>query len=266
MSPEQAAISFLADRWRSAGVVPGDSLLVHSSLRRTLRECAEAGFRADPNTVLLSLEASVENSGTLLFPLFNFSFPETAFFDIRRTPSQMGALTEAARRRTGVIRTGHPIYSFAAIGGKSSIFSGLDNKRAYGEDSPFGLLRKIGGKIAAIDVYDHECMTFYHHVEEVMQVNYRYPKAFSGQYIDSQGRFTQRTYEIYVRDIDRGVTTDVEEAGEALWDAGLYSGHRPHVDSGMRLIDANAMFRFVQQLIQGGRALGMLYSIKPVGA
>lgn len=265
MSPEHAAISFLVDRWRSAGVAPGDFMLVHSSLSRTLRECAEAGFRADPNTVLLSLEESVGNSGTLLFPLFNFDFPDTAFFDIRQTPSQMGALTEAARTRTGVIRTGHPIYSFAAIGRHASIFSDLDNRTAYGEDSPFGVLRNMNGKIAAIDVYDYECMTFYHHVEEVMQVDYRYPKAFSGQYIDTQGRSTQRTYEIYVRDINRGVTTDVAEAGEALWDAGLYSGHRPHVGSGMRLIDADAMFRFVEQLIQAGRARGMLYSIQPVG-
>lgn len=60
-------------------------------------------------------------SGTLLFPSFNFEFTESVPFDIKTTPSHMGALTEAARMHSQAIRTGHPIYSFAAIGAAAEI-------------------------------------------------------------------------------------------------------------------------------------------------
>ncbi len=261
MVSREEAVNLLAQRWLSAGVRAGDTLLVHSSLRRTLRECKDAGFDVDPIDVLTSLQRAVGNEGTLIFPLFNFDFAKSRFFDVRKTPSRMGALTEAARQNEEAVRTGHPMYSFAVVGRQKNVFRGLDNRSGYGEDSPFALLRRLGGKIAAIDVYDSECMTFYHHVEEMMQVSYRYYKDFDGIYVDAEGIAAQKTYRLYVRDLEAGVMTDVAATGEALWEAGLYRGHKPHVDSGMRLIDAESMYAFVRQIIIDGRALGNLYSI-----
>ena len=122
-----------------------------------------------------------------MLPLFNFDFPTTKVFDIRHTPSQMGALTEVARKRPDVVRTGHPIYSFAIFGKEKNKFNGLVNESGYGENSPFGILHKIDGKIASLDLEDQNSMTFYHYIEESMNVSYRYFKNFSGTYIDSCG-------------------------------------------------------------------------------
>ena len=54
-----------------------------------------------------------------------------------------------------------------------------------------------------------------------------------------------KTYKIYVRDLDKGVLTDVNPAGELLWKAGLYSGYRPMTGSGLRLINSQKMFKFI---------------------
>ena len=102
-------------------------------------------------------------SKELIVPLFNF--------DIRNTPSQMRALTEVARKRFGTIRISHSIYSFAVLGKEKKMFDGLVNESSYGEDSPFGRLHKLDGKIASLDLEDQNSMTFYHYVEETLMVD-----------------------------------------------------------------------------------------------
>lgn len=46
-----------------------------------------------------------------------------------------------------------------------------------------------------------------------------------------------------------------------MWNAGLYSGFRPKEGPGLRIINAQSMFNFVEGLIDNGKALGTLYSI-----
>lgn len=200
--------------------------------------------------------------GTLVLPLFNFDFAQGVAFDIRSTPSHMGVLTEIGRTWPGAVRTGHPIYSFAAIGARADDFAGVDNKSGYGADSPFAIVRELGGEIAALDLPDQHSMTFYHHVEEMHRVDYRLFKTFSGRYTDAHGCTEQRDYQLFVRDIDRGVVTSVERMGERLWQKGLYRGDRPLHDAGLRIIDANAMFEEVSQVIRNGEAQDFLYRIQ----
>lgn len=194
-------------------------------------------------------------------PLFNFDFTQDVPFDIRHTPSQMGALSEAARLHPKAVRTGHPIYSFAAIGAEASRFASVDNRSGYGADSPFALLRELGGKIAMLDVADQGAMTFYHHIEEMMGVDYRYMKRFSGEYIDAAGEHSLRSYDLYVRDLARGVETWVEPCGDWLQQSGYYHGDQPRQGCGLRWIWACQMFDLVSELISSGQAEGMLYRI-----
>jgi aminoglycoside 3-N-acetyltransferase len=251
----------LSRQWISCGVEPGDTLLVHSDVRRTLRTARKAGVALTPRDVLESFLEAVGPGGTLLLPLFNFDFTRGQPFDIRHTPSQMGALTEAGRQYEGRVRTGHPIYSFAAIGARAALFQGVNNRSGYADDSPLGLLRRLDGRIAVLDLDDQDSMTFYHHVEEMRQVPYRFFKEFRGTYIDESGHADERTYTLFVRDIERGVLTDVNPAGELLWNAGVYRGERPRSGAGLRTVAATAMFEFVAGLIDDSRALGTLYSI-----
>ncbi len=249
----------MVENWRRCGVEPGDVLLVHSSLRRTLK-----AFKCSPGDVLSSFLEAVGPTGTLLMPLFNFDFTKGVPFDIRSTPSHMGALTESARMHPQALRSGHPIYSFAIIGPEAERFA-VDNYSGYGPDSPFAVLRELEGKIGVIDLDDQNSMTFYHHIEEMHQVPYRFHKEFTGQYTDADGSTSERTYGLFVRDLERGVLTDVNRMGERLWDEGLYRGDRMMQGAGLRTISASLMFDSVSEVIAAGRARDYLYSIEGEG-
>lgn len=259
---QREAIVRLADQWRASGVGDGDMVLLHSDIRRTLRGARRQGANLSPETLLNSFLEAVGKSGTLLLPLFNFDFARGVPFDIRSTPSQMGVLTEVARQCPSSVRTGHPIYSFAALGAQRELFRGVDNFSGYGADSPFGLLHRNGGKIAVLDLPDQNSMTFYHYVEEMLNVPYRYHKTFTGICIDAQGRPSERTCGLFVRDIEKGVQTHVDPMGELLWQQGLYSGLRPNHGSGLRVICAENMFDATAGIIRDGRALGNLYIVE----
>ena len=254
-------IEKLSKEWRAAGVSEGDVLLVHSSIRGTFKRCLKQGAKLSAVDILESFLQAVGPTGTLLLPLFNFEYTKGVPFDIRSTPSHMGALTEAGRLHPKAVRTGHPIYSFAVIGAAADQFKDIDNKCSYDDDSPFGLLRKMDGRVASLDLPDVDSMTFYHHVEEVKQVDYRFEKSFTADYTDVTGQAAKKSYSIYVRNLERGVLADMNPAGEMMWEEGLYQGCRPSEGSGLRTIRANAMFDFVANLIDSGQALGNLYRI-----
>ena len=167
-------------------------MLIHSSMKRTFLNISRKGYKPSSEIIIDSLLEEVGSKGTVLFPLFNFDFPDTKKFSLISTPSQMGKITEDARRNYLAARTGHPIYSFLAIGELASLFSSINNISGYGDDSPFAKLREIGGKIAVVDLDDQNSMTFYHHVEEVYGVDYRYHKEFYGEYEDLNGEITER--------------------------------------------------------------------------
>ncbi len=251
----------LADEWKEAGVQEGDVLLVHSSIKRTFRRYLKTAA-ITPRAILESFLSAVGPSGTLLLPLFNFDFTKGVSFDIRSTPSHMGALTEAGRTHPLAVRTGHPIYSFAAIGFAAEEFRGVDNFSGYGSDSPFALLRRMNGKIAVLDLPEQNSMTFYHHVEEMHGVDYRYPKNFTADYTDEAGVTRSKTYGLFVRNVERGILTHVNPAGELMWAKGLYSGCRPNEGSGLRTVSAQQMYDFTSEIITSGKAKNILYRVE----
>lgn len=257
-------ISALARQWQAAGVCRGDMLLVHSSLSRTMRALLKAGRPAATvqDDVLASFLEAIGPEGTLLLPLFNFDFTKGVPFDLRATPSRMGALTEAGRLHPAAVRTGHPIYSFAAIGREAERFRGLENFSGYGPDSPFAMLRAAGGRIAVLDLPDQHSMTTYHYIEESHDVPYRFHKRFEGTCVGWDGNSATRTFGLFVRDIDAGVMTHVDPMGELLWQRGLYRGNRPREGAGLRTIEADTLYDAVSEIIRDGRAQGLLYRIE----
>lgn len=250
----------LMEYWSHSGIESGDMVLIHSSIKRTLKHFKTNGLSITPLDIFHSFSEMVGSNGTLLFPLFNFQeFTEKAFFDFSNTPSQMGALTELVRNLPKSVRTGHPIYSFAVIGAKSYLFKDLDNKSAYGLDSPFSILDEHDGKIAILDLDDQHSMTFYHYVEEIKKVKYRYMKEFSGTYIDKEGNAKNKIYTMFVRDIENNVVTHVNPTGQILWDRGMYVGERPFEGNGLRSIKARDVFKVTAEIIENNQAKGLLY-------
>ena len=178
----------IANTWLESGIKKGDTLLLHSHIRRWTRILLKSRIRDPLNMLFNSFLKALGDEGTLIFSLFSFDFNQGVTFNIRSTPSQMGSLTEYARLQINAERSGHPVYSFCAIGKYAKDFGRIINKSAYSEESPFQLIRDLDGSIAVLDLDDQESMTFFHHVEEICKVEYRYLKDFEGQYIDKQGK------------------------------------------------------------------------------
>lgn len=174
----------------------------------------------------------------------------------------MGALTEIGRTQKNAIRTGHPIYSFSVIGKLSHEFKGIDNKSGYGPDSPFGKLKELNGKIAVIGLSDQNSMTSYHFVEEQNLVEYRYFKDFTGTYIDKKNNKKIKTYSLFVRNLEKGVKTDVNRMMDKLWEMGAYKGDKHNEGYGMRTIKFSDLFNETDKVIKSGNAINFLYSIE----
>ena len=248
--------------WAESGLQRGDIVLFHSSMARTFRYLLSKRVKPDPRLVIDSILDQVGVEGTVLFPLFNFDFPVTREFSMLSTPSHMGVITEFSRLNYAGKRTGHPIYSFYAIGAQSEEFKNLNNRSGYGPDSPFAKLLEMDGKIASVDLDDQHSMTMYHFVEEKLQVDYRYFKSFIGNYEDLGGVVTSEEYVLYVRDLERGVVSNLNPMGEILWSEGLYFGNRPGVGNGLRSIGAKSLVSRTSKEIIEGRALQTLYSFE----
>ncbi len=234
------------------GIEKGDHVLIHSSLKRTCQT-----HKTTPRDILNSFLEAVGVNGTILLPLFNFDFCKGLGFDIRATKSEMGILTETARRDWKAVRTGHPIYSFAVLGAGAQELKNCNNFSGYGHDSPFAWLHFRNGKIAVLDLDEAPSMTYYHHVEEMVSAPYRYHKTFTGDYIDDWGHKNKRTYGLFVR--NEGVYTQVNPMGELLWEIGVWSGDRPHKGSGLRVCNVDNLFEASAIVIRNGAAEGLLY-------
>lgn len=261
MGKYYAALQQLSAEWQRCGLTKGDVVLIHSNCIRILAKLRKIGIHVAPRLILESFLDAVGRSGTLILPLFNFDFTTGVPFDIRNTASRMGILTETARLYTGSVRTGHPIYSFAVIGRESKLFGVIDNFSGYGLDSPFGMLRQLDGKIAVLNLPFSHGPTFYHHVEEMHNVTYRYHKVFTGEYTNNTGITTTRSYSLFVRDLQKGVVTHLDPTEVLMWDNGLYTGDLHHEGCGLRVVSANKMYDFVSQIIISGKAQGLLYEI-----
>ena len=247
--------------WEGSGLQRGDVVLLHSSMLRTLTFLKIQKVKPSPRLVIDSIIDQIGSEGTILFPLFNFDFPQTKYFSMLTTPSQMGAVTEFARLNYDGFRTGHPIYSFYVIGSDSAEFKQINNRSGYGPDSPFAKLLEMDGKIASVDLDDQNSMTMYHFVEEKLKVNYRYFKTFNGNYENQKGIVSSENYLLFVRDLEKGVLTDVNRMGEILWREGLYMGNRPGVGNGLRVIKAENLVSRTSKEIISGRAIQTLYSV-----
>src|SRR5258708_7468036 len=167
-------IEDLVKDFRDLGLQSGDTLLVHSSYKSL------GPLEVGPQTVIDAMLAALGPDGTLIMPTFNFDFNKGKPWDVRSTPSQMGILTELARKDPRARRVFHPIYSFAILGKHADLLGGLRYKSSYARDSVFGKLRELNGKIMVIGLSYTNSMTFFHHIEQIEGLHYRVLKKTNG--------------------------------------------------------------------------------------
>ncbi len=116
---------------------------------------------------------------TLVMPAF--CFDEAAFgeaagteaqparFDLRRTPSRMGLVTELFRRTKGVVQSRHPVYRVAALG---PLAEALTRGHEWadtpcGRGTPFDFMANHDTRIIGIGK-PYEVLTQVHHAEDLL--------------------------------------------------------------------------------------------------
>jgi aminoglycoside 3-N-acetyltransferase len=157
----------LAAAVRSLGIGSGDSLLVHSGFRRA------SGFTGTPSDVIATLLAVLGPHGNLLMMSMPYRGSSQRYaesdplFDVKRTPSAMGLISEVFRRRSGVLRSLNPLHPILAHGPMANWLVTDHEKTAYscGKGSPFERFLRLDGKFLFFDA-PYSALTFMHYVED----------------------------------------------------------------------------------------------------
>jgi aminoglycoside 3-N-acetyltransferase len=165
---EPVTVASLVADLRDLGVRAGETLLVHSSLQ-------SVGWVAGgAQAVVEALAEAVSSGGTVVVPTHTGQYTDPAGWSnppvpddwvarIREsmppyrpdvTPSRdVGAVPECLRTYPDAVRSGHPVYSFAARGtDAASVVGDHELDRGLGEGSPLARVYDRGGRVLLLGV------------------------------------------------------------------------------------------------------------------
>jgi len=250
---------------RRAGILPGDVVMVHSSLS-SLKH-VEGGAEA----VIAALQEAVTPSGTIMMPAYGVA--EEAFalaregqcVDLRTLAVQNGKIPSVFARTPGVLRSSHPFSSICAWGANAQFITeghALDPRMAH-KDSPLGRLLSLRGKVLGIGV-SMGPISFYHVIEDTTD-DFPLPvyvPAESITYIDQHGSTITREVARY----DRAVTKRRIDNDDGLAVRAFMERHlrRRNIRHDFMLSEAPAFWidapRFYDELLSLSRQGVTIYS------
>ncbi len=244
----------LVEDLRKAGVNPGDTLMVHTSMRTI------GWIVGGAVTVIEALMEAVSDQGTLVMPTQSTDIgepsrwqhpavPETWWQTIRdetppynpeTTPTRkMGIIVETFRKYPDVHRSAHPNASFGAWGKKAEyVVENHPIDDVFGKNSPLGKLYELNAKILLIGT-GLEANTSLHHAEFKANLP-DMPRESKGAAVLENGKRVWKTWETLEYDDDdfHKIAADYEEkAGLAPVFIGQAESHifsmKPLIDFGM---------------------------------
>jgi aminoglycoside 3-N-acetyltransferase len=162
------------------GVDRNRDLFIHSSLSKLGLVCGGG------TTILNAIQEYIGARTNLLMPVYPIVASTYAWmkdptpFDVERSPSQMGALTELFRATSGAQRSSHPTHSVAVMGPDSLEYVGEHHlcKTPCGEGSPFKKLLERNGQILCLGTGIGK-ITAYHIIEDI--VDFPFPVYLQGE-------------------------------------------------------------------------------------
>jgi aminoglycoside 3-N-acetyltransferase len=158
-------------------------LMVHSSVNHM-----QPMFTGSALDLVHMLTSFCGAERTLVMPAFYFGDPAAGGtretfrarprFDVRKTPSQMGLVSELFRRSKGVIPSRHPVYRVSALGPLAEqLTRGHEFARTpAGRDTPFDFMANRNTLIIGIGK-PFEVLTQVHHAEDVLGDDFPVPRA-----------------------------------------------------------------------------------------
>lgn len=182
------------------GLAAGDLVYVHSGMDGL--NLAFPFYR-----ILFLIQEVIESSGTVVFPTYpnhrmsSYEYlRQRQVFDVRRTPSYTGILTEFARRQRSAVRSLHPTKSVCAIGPAAKEITATHHLSPYPFDtcSPYYKLIAGGGKIVGLGASTNY-ISFGYCVDDALKerfpVRVYHDEIFDAACVNYQGeRVVVRTY------------------------------------------------------------------------
>lgn len=170
--------------------------------------------------ILPLIRLVIGEKGNILFPTYPNRSPVSSYqylidgnlFDIRRTPSYTGILSEFARRQRDAVRSMHPTKSVVAIGPDAEELtrSHQDSPHPYDTPSPYYKLIEHEAIVIGLGVWT-EYMSFVYTVDDALKKNppvrTYHPQVIAAQCIDQKGEIV--TVETYAHDMAMCVHDDV---------------------------------------------------------
>ncbi|MCZ6680603.1 MAG: AAC(3) family N-acetyltransferase [Candidatus Poribacteria bacterium] len=173
----------IAATLQKLGLQSGQIVFVHSSL-------SSIGYvEGGADTVVDAFLSVLGSAGTLVVPTFTFSHDRgsTPVFEPDKAPSEMGRITEVTRTRPGARRSCHLLHSVAALGAHAEEITAVHGPSAWAADGPFWKLYELDTHILMLGVPYLRC-TFFHVVEQLVQVRYRRWSEVNARVRDPNGR------------------------------------------------------------------------------
>ena len=185
----------ISNALRTVGVKEGDILMVHSDIG-SFGKLANADKEFLLHSLVESIQEVAGKEGTIIMPTFTYSFLKNEAFDVQKSKSATGTLTEYFRNQDGVQRTIHPTHSVAVAGNRARQIMDI-GKGTFDKNSIFGKMHKFNGKILLFGVKFHKACTFIHYIEEMHQVPYRYMKKLRGKIIENSKEYEDKFFFYY---------------------------------------------------------------------
>ena len=194
------------------GLRSRDTVYVHSSVDQL-----SLGFPFP--RILALIRQAIGPDGTMLFPTYsNHRISSYEYllqgkvFDVRRTPSYTGILTEFARRQRGARRSLHPTKSVCAIGAAANELTATHQQSPYPYDtgSPYYKLIEHDAKIVGLGVTTNY-LSFVYCVDDALKerfpVRVYHDRIFDARCIDYDGETV--IVRTYAHDMSRVIHTDM---------------------------------------------------------
>jgi len=158
---------------RKLGIEKGDDVFVTSSLSRF------GHVEGGADTIVKAICELVGKEGTVIMPSFNFSIfkKNEIVLDLKNTPSEMGAITEAFRKTAH--RTRNLFHPLAHKGKLSKAITKCDTYNTWGYNSPYALMATKNVKMVLLGTDFYSCPIF-HFCEQRHRVPYREPIVYKG--------------------------------------------------------------------------------------
>ena len=247
----------LEAKLRGLGIAPNDAVLMHSAFSQF------NGFQGTPGQVIDCVMNVVGPQGHLFMLSLAYTGSARDYlttgkpFDVRRTVSQMGIVTETFRRREGVLRSANPLHPVLARGPQAERIVAGHEELPYscGPGSPFEKMLELDTKVLFFDV-GFEVFGFWHYLEHRFKdrapVPLYSPVPLEGTLIDREGR--ERKLPLYVFDREAIRRRNYPALKTALLEAGSLVQARIG-NSKLMLVRAADALRCTEALYEGGGTL-----------